>query len=459
MLGSLLALSAASCFAPVQAPLPPTPAPQSLPQAPGAIPVSTPLAGSSVIAGSLNFTPPCQPLMAQLYLLSGASMVYQTSVTPGGTFEMHVAPGQYTLSALGQPGCSAQVAVIAQPNQVTQQPVSIVANGVAGGVTGAPPLATYPQNPYPYPCVWNGYGCTSTYYPGHGGGVVGKPNVYVSGPEGAGIRMQVRPNAKANLLVAVPAHGVRGWAGRLNRAGELVSRIGAGEETRAPYWFYDLRFDPEDLQAQQGTCVARANLIAELLNQLQNLGFLPREIEDFRDFWSTKIPPGESFCIYPQLNSEIDRIAELQITPEPKKITRVWFFVVPEAPAVAKAKTLQTLPLFAERWTKQKPSAARNLIAARIELGKSSVSPLRTAGRGRASTSVGTQRAPASAANSGLEPKSEGESEPRSPSLGLNLSAPVEVREWGVGFLMLPPTPGSASGSGSGSGLGPEQAR
>ncbi len=174
-----------------------------------------------------------------------------------------------------------------------------------------------------YPSPWAGGGMDMSFFPGGGHGGMGKPNLYISGPAGTLIHVQVQLPKESTLLAAVPIHGANGWTGMLEGNGSISS-----QGVSYPYFFYDLRMNEDSLQAERGFCVGQDSLISKLTEVLEQKGFKPNEVKDFREYWSVKMPLSQKYCVFPQENLEMDTIAKLQITPAPARVTRVGFMIV-----------------------------------------------------------------------------------------------------------------------------------
>lgn len=356
-IGGLLTLAALTSCAPQQSTAP----------ASAAAPANAPVKDSAAVAGTIQALPICGSQPIHVTLSTGSQVVYQTQVSANGTFELHAAPGAYTLMATNRSNCSTQQQVQLSANQVQQVSIQLTGITPAGVAPSLPsgttlpggtsmPGGTYlpssngtanygncavgysggmhcypPIGGYYYPCAWGTYGCGTGYYPGGGGGVLGKPNVYFSGKKGTAFQVKVRLPQTSNFLAAVPGHGTEGWSGTLEAPGKLkVASASYG------YLFYDIRFDINRFQNQEGVCLERSKVVAYMVNYLKAQGFLADEIKDFQDHWGNRLPPvSKNFCIYPQGNSELDAVAELEVSPRPSKVTRVAFMLVPDSPQLS----------------------------------------------------------------------------------------------------------------------------
>jgi len=180
---------------------------------------------------------------------------------------------------------------------------------------------SYPN--YYYPSAWSNHGVNTTYYPGHGGGFAGKPNVYISAPDGVSLLVKVSASEESNLLLTVPAYE-GGWKAAVMGDKFII------DDVSHDYLFYDIRFDEQLFSAETGFCGNRKTVLEEMMTSLQSLAFKPQEIKDFYDYWSIKLPRSENYCVFPQFNEENDRAYKLQVSSSDNakiSITRVTFMV------------------------------------------------------------------------------------------------------------------------------------
>jgi hypothetical protein len=183
----------------------------------------------------------------------------------------------------------------------------------------------YSRNYYPnyhQPAPWYNYGVQGSYYPNHGGGgMVGKPNLYIYGKKGTNFSIRLKGDEKSLLLAAVPGYE-NGWTGKLNDKGFVA------EDSQYGYVYYDYSVDISKLQWTQGKCVKQNQLMGYLNKLLKLNNFKKNEIKDFNDYWPYKMPQADEYCVYPQGNKELDVVAKLEVTPK-ANINRLAFFVVP----------------------------------------------------------------------------------------------------------------------------------
>jgi hypothetical protein len=174
-----------------------------------------------------------------------------------------------------------------------------------------------------YPGAWFGGGMNGGFYPGGGHGFMGKPNIYVSGKSGAEVHVKVNLATDSNWLASAPSHGSDGWRGQLDGKGGMTLKGVA-----YPYLYYDYRLDSKKLQSRAGFCVTGDRLINRLVNVLNDTGFRPNEVKDFKDHWTIKMPPAKLYCVFPQEDEALKNVSVLEVQPKPVKVTRLSFMIV-----------------------------------------------------------------------------------------------------------------------------------
>lgn len=205
---------------------------------------------------------------------------------------------------------------------------SFMNNSFMGNNTQMPwwsPYGQYSYNNFYMPSMgWNNYYTPGGYYPGGGNMMMGKPNVYFSSPKDVDVRLKLKFQKNTNFLAAVPSHGTSGWNFKVQKDGSIYSDGGT-----YPYAFYDFRLHSDDLQDTAGFCVPMENLMEKLTESLTKKGFKEREVKDFAEYWAVKMPQANSYCVYPQENSVVEKVSSFEITPKPSKVERLFFIVVP----------------------------------------------------------------------------------------------------------------------------------
>lgn len=208
---------------------------------------------------------------------------------------------------------------------------------------------------YNYPGSWSNYGLNGNHYAhNHGGGMVGKPNLYIYGKNGTNFSIQLEFNKKSNLLASVPSYE-NGWSGTVMN-NSVLSNGGSYE-----YIYYDYGVDIASLQWERGNCVEEKNLMDSLNKTLISSGFNRKEIDDFNEYWSFKMPSADKYCIFPQTDKELDRVVKIKSTPK-ATLNRLIFFIVPQNKEQEKIKHLKYFKRPKQEWSPQINQVKRDLI-------------------------------------------------------------------------------------------------
>jgi hypothetical protein len=189
---------------------------------------------------------------------------------------------------------------------------------------------------YPGPWTPGSQGVQPHHYPGGGGAIAAKPNIYVQNNKNTkSIEISFAKEQINEMLVTTPS---------LNKAYKWISKIVNTDKFEVDgveydYLFYDLRFDHKKLQYTHGFCSDRKTVIDYMLTDLNILQFSDVASKDFDEHWNQKIPKIKYYCLYPQYNKQLDQAYPIKISPQ-IPITRTLYLVIPhsEAPRVTKGQ-------------------------------------------------------------------------------------------------------------------------
>jgi hypothetical protein len=201
-------------------------------------------------------------------------------------------------------------------------------------------------------------GCMSNRYPGGGGIVAGKPNIYFHAPQGTEIELKIKQQENGNFLATTPVlpkQGIR------FQAGDNGSLLMGG--AKYPYFFYDIRTDSDYMQERYGQCVAGRDVVTTMVKYLKDAGFNQKEQKDFYSYWNVKLPKMPKVCIYPQINENLEKLATLEISPRPDRVIRVVFMLVPIIKGKQPRGYFSKMP--EKDWNFQKMFKARELASSK----------------------------------------------------------------------------------------------
>lgn len=334
---------------------------------------SASLLSEGIIQGEASLDKKCKASEIQIWVSQDRNLVYQISVPSGGSYQFHVIPGKYTLTAFTEEGCHDRKEVEVKNSEVQKTNLSMTSkkrNPASYPELSQPSCMCvmapcnceeYLRRPsyvhrswypwwanygsyYPYfyyPGVWGSYGLNPVYYPGYHPVGLAKPNVYFSGKKGLNSNLRVKLlDSKDNWLVSTPIYNPEGWNFKI-----VADSAIEVEKVNYPFLYYDLRVSDKGLQSAAGFCEERNKAIEKMSQILKTSGFKKNEIKDFESHWRIKMPP-DAVCVFPQTQTELDKVAGLEVTPKPSKVTRMVFAVATKESILSKGlgTSFQKLP-------------------------------------------------------------------------------------------------------------------
>jgi hypothetical protein len=290
--------------------------------------------------------------VSQVIISQDKNVIYQLEVPMYGTGQVHLLTGNYQIDVANKEGCSYQnlIQISALPNKLIEvkletsprKPTSsgFSAEIATGTFPGFNPMSynlwpspwwggwgysQFQQNFYS-PCAWGMYGCGGNYYP-HGGNIaMGKPNIYLTGKDDGKFKLKFTSDS-FNFLATVPSFKGKEITGEL-RKGSIFA-----ENTSYRYLFYDARVGDDDFQSNQGFCGTRREIFQFMMDGLKKYEFPNEARIDFAEYWAVKLPEALRYCVYPQVNAQLDKIAPLEFTFDDKsevRTERLFYLVIPQ---------------------------------------------------------------------------------------------------------------------------------
>ncbi len=145
-----------------------------------------------------------------------------------------------------------------------------------------------------------------------------KPNLYLYPTTKTDV--SVRLPAWRRITESDPRYPIDGWRVTAWPDGQLQTPAGGRD-----FLFYEMNYDVDRFQQDQGWCVQGPLAQLSIESAMNDLGFLPDEIDDFSTGWDGEFPETPWMTVYPQ----VDGLAKLVIEPAPDSLLRAWFYVVP----------------------------------------------------------------------------------------------------------------------------------
>ncbi len=148
---------------------------------------------------------------------------------------------------------------------------------------------------------------------------VKKPNIYLYPEKDKTVKVKLNRKNNSKITESIPEYN-DGWNVFVQKNGRI--------DEKYDYLFYEGDITkPKNLK--RGWCVEKKDIISFFEKILYEYGFNINEINDFIEYWSTHLPDGKYYEVYPIVDSEIDKYFSLEISPKPDSIKRLWFYVLP----------------------------------------------------------------------------------------------------------------------------------
>jgi hypothetical protein len=147
---------------------------------------------------------------------------------------------------------------------------------------------------------------------------VEKPVIYVYAP--AVIQVSIELDIKGKLGFTYPDYN-NGWNFIARPGGD----ISMGDK-KYHYLFYDGAFDmdPSKLNWNEGFEVGKGSLVAFLEEKLAKMGLNTQEIQDYITYWMPRMNVNAVNYIHFLFNDEYNAYSNLQVTPKPDNLFRVF---------------------------------------------------------------------------------------------------------------------------------------
>lgn len=150
--------------------------------------------------------------------------------------------------------------------------------------------------------------------------IVDKPNIYIYPKQEVFLNVSLAFPRGGQIITSIPEYG-NGWNVTVDTLGKINEKY--------DYLFYESE-QPDVWQMEKGWCIKTENLSHFFTQNLSAYGFEGREIDDFNEYWIPRFQVAEYYLFYPQTNTQIDRVIELNLSETPDNILRL-FYVVQES--------------------------------------------------------------------------------------------------------------------------------
>jgi hypothetical protein len=145
---------------------------------------------------------------------------------------------------------------------------------------------------------------------------VKKPAIYIYPDRDGYFEVKLIFNNGTVLTNSIPEYGA-GWNVFVEQSGRI--------DQSYDYLFYEAAAGGVPALAN-GWCLRRNELAAKLRVLLTQIGLNAKEAADFVKYWLDYLTEYGRYRIYPQFNAALDEMVELEVSPEPDAMLRVWLY-------------------------------------------------------------------------------------------------------------------------------------
>lgn len=147
--------------------------------------------------------------------------------------------------------------------------------------------------------------------------LVYKPNIYIYPNEPIDLSVKLNFPKGGKIVTSIPEYGT-GW-------NIVVDTSGLINNTYS-YLFYEST-QPDVWQRNYGWIIQIDKLELFFRQNMTDYGFNKREINDFIEYWIPRLNDYQFYSIYPQTESIIDDVIQLDISKQPENILRLFYVI------------------------------------------------------------------------------------------------------------------------------------
>lgn len=255
----------------------------------------------------------CQSI-SQVTIHQDRKVIYQLKIPINGSGQVHLLTGNYQIDVVNKDGCSSQK--FFQVSDLTSKLIEVRLEA----------STSEEKTQHDLICAWGIFGCEGGYYPYNGEIAMGQLKVYLTGkPDG---KFKLKFNADhLNLLATVPSFNSKEITGEL-REGSILT-----DNTLYSSLSYQARVPDDDFQSDKGFCGTKKEVFQFMMTSLKVASFPIQARIDFADYWAAKLPEASKYCVFPQVNVQLEKIVSFEFSFDDKaevRIERLFFLIIPQ---------------------------------------------------------------------------------------------------------------------------------
>lgn len=147
---------------------------------------------------------------------------------------------------------------------------------------------------------------------------VDKPNIYLYPDSNIDISVELEFLQGGEVIKSIPDYN-NSWCVSIDTLGII--------DNKYDYLFYE-SIQPDVWQYETGWCIKKDSLNNFFYTNMKRCNFSEKEISDFTTYWIPRLTDSEYYKIYPQYNSQIDKVIQLNFSIQPDNIFRLFYGVI-----------------------------------------------------------------------------------------------------------------------------------
>lgn len=147
---------------------------------------------------------------------------------------------------------------------------------------------------------------------------VDKPNIYLYPTETIDLCVILEFPMGGEIVASIPTY-FKEWCVSIDTSGKI--------DHTYEYLFYE-SIQPDVWQYEKGWCVKKEDLEDFFTTNMRVYNFNDKEIKDFVDHWIHLLIEDEYYNIYPQYNSQIEQVIQINFSIQPDNLYRLFYGVI-----------------------------------------------------------------------------------------------------------------------------------
>ena len=147
--------------------------------------------------------------------------------------------------------------------------------------------------------------------------VVKEPNIYLYPQTKSTLSVKLLFPLGGTIIQSEPPYANE-WRVEADSSGKI--------DQQYDYLIYEAH-TPDEYQYNSGWVVSKDTLLSFFRNNLLKIGFSEQEEADFASYWIPKLSDHAFYFIYPQFAGDIQKVIQLNVSPLPDNILRLFYVV------------------------------------------------------------------------------------------------------------------------------------